>query len=80
MTFRMRSTRGFAVIAMLLNMAFAPAASAQDVMQLDLAFKNGQLPTSGQGTVPDLQGQRLNAGAAREPAKLARRHPRRALR
>ncbi len=74
----MRSILWFAAVVLLMGTAFAPAVSAQDVMQLDLAFKNGQLPTSpDQGGAADLQDRRQDARAAQKPLTATRRHPRR---
>ena len=77
MTFNIRYAPGLAAAFMFLDMAVGSVASAQDVMQLDLAFKNGQLPTSqGQGQATDRQGTRQDVGAAQKQTKAARRHPR----
>jgi hypothetical protein len=77
MTFNMRYPPGLAAAFMFLDMAIGSVASAQDVMQLDLAFKNGQLPTSReQGHAVDLQDRRQDVGAAPKQTKAARRHPR----
>ena len=73
----MRSTLCVVAAVLCLDTATAPFASAQDVMELDLAFKNGQLPTSqGQRETADLQGRRRDAREAQKPRKPARRHPR----
>ena len=73
MSFRTRRAPTLPAVATLLWLAIPSVAGAQDVMELDLAFKSGRLTTSyGQETVPDLQ----RVGKPRERTELARRHPR----
>jgi hypothetical protein len=78
MIFQMCSALGLVAAAMVLNMAFASVASAQDVMQLDLAFKNGQLPTlHGQASAADLRGRRQDVDAVEQSITATRHHPKR---
>jgi hypothetical protein len=75
---KMHSTLCVVAAVLCLDVASAPFALAQDVMELDLAFKNGQLPTSqGQRGTADLQGRRQHAREAQKLLKPARRHPKR---
>jgi len=63
---------------LLLGLALAPAASAQDAMQLDTAFRDSLLRRSApEGHTGYEEGQRQDASEAQERVKAARRHPRR---
>jgi hypothetical protein len=72
MSFRKRFPTLLAV-AVSLWLAAPLAASAQDVMELDLAFKNGQLPTSqGQARATEFH----DRSERKAPLELVRRHRR----
>jgi hypothetical protein len=65
-----------AAAVMFLNTAFAAVASAQDVMQLDLMFRDSLLRKTAPETDVYDHGRRQDVGAAQEPIKATRRHPR----
>ena len=74
-----RAASGLAAAVMFLDMAFASAASAQDVMQLDLMFRDSlqrKSPPETQGPADYGRGRDVSA-ALQEPAKVTRRHWRR---
>jgi hypothetical protein len=78
MIYHTRAALGLAVAFMFLDMALASTASAQDVMQLDLMFRDSlqrKSPPETQG--PADYGRGGDVSAAREPSKVARRHWRR---
>ena len=76
MTCHIRAAFGLAAAITLLNTAFATAAWAQDVMQLDLMFRDSlQRQTAPETGVVD-HGRRQDVSAAHRAINVARRHPR----
>jgi hypothetical protein len=71
-----RSALGLATAVMFLNMALASVASAQDVMQLDLMFRDSLLRKTAPESQLDDHTRRQDTGAMQDPVRLARRHPR----
>ena len=67
MTMHARSASALPAIAILLWLAPASIASAQDVMELDLAFKNGLL----QGHPPEVREERRDVQVRRHRARDA---------
>ncbi len=76
MTCHMRAVLGLAAAVMFLNMAFATVVSAQDVMQLDLMFRDSLLRKTAPETGVNDPGRRQDIGAAHQPINVARRPPR----
>jgi len=70
MTFRLRLVSALPAVAVLLWLAPASIASAQDVMELDLAFKN----SLSRGPSPEVRAERRNEQGRRHKARRARRH------
>ena len=78
MPFRLASTVRLAAAVLLLGPAVTSTASAQDVMQLDLEFRNSLLRKSpSEGYASRQEGRRADDGVAQEPINPARRQPRR---
>jgi len=78
MVVRLPSALRFATAVLLLGPAFTSAASAQDVMQLDLAFKDSlQRRPGSEGPAGHEAGRGRDASEVREHIKAARRYPRR---
>ena len=78
MAVRLPSALRFATAVLLLGPALASAVSAQDVMQLDLAFKDSlQRGAGSQGPTGYQEGRSRPAKEAGEPGNAVRRHPRR---
>jgi hypothetical protein len=79
MTFCPPPASALAAIAVVLWLALAPIASAQDAMELDLAFKNSmsqaQAPHARDQT-PRLQGPRHKARSAQRLVAEEKRHVR----
>jgi len=73
MTFSLRSAPCLAAAVFLLGLALTRIASAQDVMQLDLEFRNSLL----RGSPPQEQGPRRDASEAQGQLDVARRYLRR---
>jgi hypothetical protein len=67
---------GLAVAVLFLNMAFATAARAQDVMQLDLMFRDSLQRKTAPETGVDDPRRRQDVSAAHRAINVARRHPR----
>ena len=76
MTCHIRAALGLAAAVMSLNMAFAAAAWAQDVMQLDLMFRDSLQRKTAPETGVDDHGRRQEVSAAHRASNVARRHPR----
>jgi hypothetical protein len=78
MVVRLPSALRFATAVLLLGPALASAASAQDVMQLDLAFKDSlQRGAGSEGPTGYQEGRSRPTSEAREHGNALRRHPRR---
>ena len=78
MTVRLRTAVRLATVVLLLGPVLISTASAQDVMQLDLDFRNSLLRKSpSDGYAGRQEGRRTDEGVAQEQANPARRHPRR---
>jgi hypothetical protein len=78
MVIRLPSALRFATVVLLLGPAFASTASAQDVMQLDLAFKDSLQRGAGSEIPAGYQeGRGRTASETREHGNAVRRHPRR---
>jgi hypothetical protein len=78
MVVRLASALRFATAVLLLGPALASAASAQDVMQLDLAFKDSLQRGAGSERPAGYQeGRGRTASEARQHGNAVRRHPRR---
>jgi hypothetical protein len=81
MDFVMRPVLRLAATVILMKMAFASAALAQDVMQLDLMFRESLLHRAvpdGQADEPAIRrdaGRRLHSGGTLRSVKAARRRP-----
>lgn len=76
MTYHMRAALCLAAAVMFLDMALAQVASAQDVMQLDLMFRDSLLRKAPLQSEADHHGRREDVGAAHQPIDEARRPPR----
>ncbi len=76
MTCHTRVAFGLAAAVMSLNMAFATAAWAQDVMQLDLMFRDSLQRKTVPETGVDEHGRRQDLSAVHRAISVARRHPR----
>jgi len=78
MVVRLPSAVRFAMGVLLLGPAFTSAASAQDVMQLDLAFKDSlqRRPAASEGHADYREGRGRDVSEAREHIKAARRYQR----
>jgi hypothetical protein len=61
---------------MFLSVAFATVASAQDVMQLDLMFRDSLQRKTAPETGAVDRGRRQEVSAAHRAINVARRHPR----
>ena len=78
MPFRLTSAVRLAAAVLLLGPAFTSTASAQDVMQLDLEFRNSlQRKSPSEGYASRQEGRRTDGGVAQEPINPAQRQPRR---
>ena len=78
MPFRLTSAVGLAAAVLLLGPAFTSTASAQDVMQLDLEFRNSlQRKSPSEGYAGRQEGRRVDDGVAHEQINPAQRQPRR---
>ena len=78
MPFRLASAVRLAAAVLLLGPAFTSTASAQDVMQLDLEFRNSLLRKSPSESYTSRQeGRRTDDGVAQDPINPAQRQPRR---
>jgi hypothetical protein len=77
MVVRLPSALRFATAVLLLGPALASAASAQDVMQLDLAFKDSLQRGGSERPASYQEGRGRTASEAREHGNAVRRHPRR---
>ena len=75
MTYHKRAALGLGAAVMFLNMAFASVASAQDVMQLDLMFRESLLRKPAPESQTDRRGRRQEIGATQQSLTMARRHP-----
>lgn len=73
MAFRLRSASRLAAATLLLGFGLTRIASAQDVMQLDLEFRN----SLSRGSPPQEQSGRRDTSAAQGHIDVARRHSRR---
>ena len=71
-----RAALGLAAVFMFLDMALASAASAQDVMQLDLMFRESLLRKTAPEIQEDHRGGRQDIGAAQGAVTVTRHHPR----
>jgi hypothetical protein len=76
MTYHGRAALSRALTVVFLSTAFASVASAQDVMQLDLMFRDSLLRKTPPESQADHQGQRHDVGTAPESIKVTRRYPR----
>ena len=76
MTCHARTAFGLATTVMFLSVAFATVASAQDVMQLDLMFRDSLQRKTAPETGVDDHGRRQEVSAAHRAINVARRHPR----
>jgi hypothetical protein len=75
MVVRLLSALRFATVVLLIGPALTPAASAQDAMQLDLAFKDSlQHRPASEGRADYREGRGRDLGEAREHVKAARRY------
>jgi hypothetical protein len=78
MAIRLPYALRFATAVLLLGPALTSAASAQDVMQLDLAFKDSlQRGPGSEGAAGYQKARGRAASEGREHSNAARRHPRR---
>ena len=78
MTVRLPSAVRFATAVFLLGPVLTSTASAQDVMQLDLAFRDSLLRKSPtEGYAGRQEGRRPDESLAQEQINQVQRHPRR---
>jgi hypothetical protein len=78
MPFRSTSAVRLAAAVLLLGPAFTSTASAQDVMQLDLEFRNSlQRKSPSESYTGRREGRRTDDGVAQEQINPARSQPRR---
>jgi hypothetical protein len=77
MNFAMRTVLRLTAGVMLMKMAFASVASAQDVMQLDLMFRESLLRRTASDGKADDQSIRQRTGEVLRSVRIAQRHARR---